>query len=535
MQAERVRRYLGAAAMIAFVVLTGVTAARAASVPGARFVYETCDPALPGGNPPPMSFKNPNGGAMGSVQTCAAPGGAIGIVETGDAEGDPSWLEVGVLETPGGFVEAETISAWGTGWAEGNLQSHVHDNGFPPGNGQEWAATFHEHSQHELFFGSGGSFTIALDCNYGQACNTGAAIYAHYIAATEVDPTPPTLAGVAGSALSGAVLRGHQTLGAEAADLGGGLTSLAVLANGLPAAPAVPGACAVAQVSNRSTYGTVAASPTPCPPHLSAQWSLDTSVYPFHDGTNTVQVCATDFATLGSPNTTCSPAQTVTVDNSCTESPVPGGSQIAAGFAQSDTEAVTVGFGEAAEVTGSLHDAAGDPVPGATICVKSQTLETGEPQAPVAAVKTDAEGRFAYAVPAGPDREVMLGYRHDSFQIARQVRYFAHTAPSLMVDPPKLRNGGHIHLWGELPAPAAAGRVVVLQANVKGSRRWITFRRATTDDQGHFKSGYRFRSTTRRTIYRFRAIVPRQDHYPYVEGHSRPVHVVVRPHRHRPV
>jgi len=246
-----------------------------------------------------------------------------------------------------------------------------------------------------------------------------------------------------------------------------------------------------------------------------------------------VQVCATDFATLGSPNTTCSPAQTVTVDNSCTESPVPGGSQIAAGFAQSDTEAVTVGFGEAAEVTGSLHDAAGDPVPGATICVKSQTLETGEPQAPVAAVKTDAEGRFAYAVPAGPDREVMLGYRHDSFQIARQVRYFAHTAPSLMVDPPKLRNGGHIHLWGELPAPAAAGRVVVLQANVKGSRRWITFRRATTDDQGHFKSGYRFRSTTRRTIYRFRAIVPRQDHYPYVEGHSRPVHVVVRPHRHR--
>jgi hypothetical protein len=296
----------------------------------------------------------------------------------------------------------------------------------------------------------------------------------------------------------------------------------------------VAGACATAQVSDRSTSGTVATSPTPCPPHLKGGWSLDTSAYPFHDGANTIAVCATDFATIGSPNATCSPPQTVTVDNSCTESPVAGGSQIAAGFAQTNTETVTVGFGAAAEVTGSLHDGAGDPVPGATICVKSQTLETGEPQAPVAALRTDAEGRFAYAVPAGPDREVMLGYRHDSFQVARQVRYFAHAAPSLLVDPPKLANGGHIHLWGALPGPAAGGRVVVLQANVKGSRRWITFRRATTDEQGHFRSGYRFRSTTRRTIYRFRAIVPRQDHYPYLEGHSRPVHVVVRPHRRRP-
>lgn len=142
---------------------------------------------------------------------------------------------------------------------------------------------------------------------------------------------------------------------------------------------------------------------------------------------------------------------------------------------------------------------AGDPVPGATICVKAQTLGTGEPPAPVAAVKTDAEGHFAYAVPAGPDREVMLGYRHDAFQFARDIRYYAHVVPSLEVDPPKLRNGRRVRLWGRLPQPDAARRVVILQANVVGSKRWITFRRATTDDQGDFESGYEFHSTTRRT------------------------------------
>ena len=148
-------------------------------------------------------------------------------------------------------------------------------------------------------------------------------------------------------------------------------------------------------------------------------------------------------------------------------------------------------------------------------------------------VKTDSEGHFAYSVPAGPDRELVVGYRHDSFQVARSVRYLAHAAPTLDADHPKLRNGGSVQLSGSLPGPGAGARVVVLQANVVGSKRWITFRRATTDAQGSFGAGYRFHSTTRKTDYRFRAMVPTQDHYPYVEGHSKPVSVLVRPHRRR--
>ena len=142
--------------------------------------------------------------------------------------------------------------------------------------------------------------------------------------------------------------------------------------------------------------------------------------------------------------------------------------------------------------------------------------------------KTDAGGNFAYEVPAGPNRELLLGYRHDSAQIGRSVRVFSRVRPSLGVHPRKLRNGHRIRLRGHLPEPAAAGRVVILQANAPGSHRWITFRRATTGGRGYFRSGYRFTSTTRTTRYRFRALVPRQDDYPWLQGHSKPVRVLVR-------
>jgi hypothetical protein len=524
--------------LIGFVGVVGalallVTQAVAAQTPGARFVFEQCDSALPGGAVPLSEHGfNP---AFAPYQDCAAPGGSIGLVDSQPITEQPGVLWVAVPTTPKGFVESMTVTAVESGIEGDGLSfSHVIENGFP-GPVPEATRVFPVHSEPVLeFFGNTGASSVGIYMTCGEqgvTCQPGPTIGVHYIAATEVDPHPPTIGALTGTALSGVVLRGHQTLAAEASDVGGGLTSFSVLANGLPAGPAVSGPCAVAQVSNRSTYGTVAYSPSPCPPKLVGAWTLDTTTYPFHDGANAISVCASDFATLGTPNTTCSPPQNVTVDNSCTESSVPGGQAISAQFSKSDAETITVGYGTDAEVSGTLHDAAGDPISGATICVKSQTLGVEPTAQPVGTAKTDAEGRFDYAVPAGPDRELLIGYRHDSFQVAHSVRYYAHAAPSLAVTPSELRDGGQIELTGWLPQPAAAARVVIVQAKVVGSKRWITFRRSTTGPRGAFKASYRFHSTTRKTDYRFRAVVPAQDDYPYVEGHSKPVSVLVRPHR----
>lgn len=530
MRFQWIRRCLGVAMVVASVLAVAATAQ--AMWPGARFVFEQCDSALPGGAVPVSEHGfNP---VFAPYENCGAPGGSIGLLDTQPISEQPGVLWVGVPATPMGFVESMTITAVESGIESDGLgYSHVMENGFP-GPVPEATRIFPVHSEPvaELFGNTGGTgIGIYMTCGVqGVTCQPGPTIGVHYIAATEVDPHPPTVGPVSGTATSSGVLRGHQTLAGEASDVGGGLTSLSVLVNGIAVPPAVVGACAVAQVSNRSTYGTVTWTPSPCPSRLSGAWTLDTSAYPFHDGANTIAVCASDFATLGNPNTTCSPARTVTVDNSCTESSVAGGDELSAQFTQSNAETVTVGYGSGAEVSGTLRDDAGDPISGATLCLKSQTLGIDPAPAPVGTVKTDAEGRFAYAVPAGPNRELMVGYRHDSFQLARSVRYYAHTAPTLVANPPKLANGGRVKLWGLLPQPGAEGRVVVLQANVVGSKRWITFRRATTDAHGHFQAGYRFHSTTRKTTYRFRAIVPRQDHYPYEEGHSEPVSVLVHPH-----
>ncbi len=112
----------------------------------------------------------------------------------------------------------------------------------------------------------------------------------------------------------------------------------------------------------------------PCPGEGKAEWTLDTEEYPFHNGTNSVSVCAADFSTIGDPNTTCE-SRSVSVDNTCTPSLVDGGEALSADFG-SGGDSLVVPYGRGAVLGGRLSDAGGDPVPGATLCVKMQTLGT---------------------------------------------------------------------------------------------------------------------------------------------------------------
>jgi len=401
--------------------------------------------------------------------------------------------------------------------------SFILSTGWPPNNCREQRTTF-------LLDNSSSPSWVWLSCsgNSLEDCQAGPSVYAHYFATTEVDPVAPTLGGLEGSLLSASVVRGHQMLSVNAHDEGGGISNVAVTVNGLPAAQPQVSNCDVTQADNPSVQGTVAAAITPCPADVKASWTLDTQAYPFHDGKNAVQVCASDFATLSDPNTTCSPTQAVNVDNSCTESSASGGEALSARFSVSNSDAITVGYGKGAEVTGQLTDSAGHPVPGANLCVKMQTLGVEPNPSTVGVVKTDGNGSYTYKVPPGPDRIVTIGYRHDSFQVAREVRYYAHAGPSLKLAPHELTDHHRVRFWGQVPGPNNGGRVIVLQANVPGSRQWITFRRATTNTQGDFQSSYRFRSTTQTTAYQFRAVVPEQSDYPWVEGESRPAMVLVR-------
>jgi hypothetical protein len=515
------RLWLTAAALA--IALIGLAPAAAKAAP-ARYIYEMCDSALPGGGDAGVHFAANDPSAFTGSDTCGQAGGSLSITETASTAARPydaSFWTIPLAAPPGGKIESVTIAGGSCNGQQANVKAFVYAPGFPPNCVEE--------EQHIFYEGGYGGIWEWLGCNYGNGiCNSGPYVYAHYFAATEIDPVAPTVSKLEGSLLNGGTLRGHQTLSAEAHDEGGGLSNVSVSVNGLPAAqPKTPG-CDVVYADNPSVKGIVAAAPTPCPTQASAEWTLNTEAFPFHEGANSVEVCASDFATLSDPNTTCSAPQSVDVDNSCTASSVAGGEVLSAQFSGSDAETVTVGYGQGAEVDGQLANDAGDPIRGATICIKAQTLGV-EPQAvPVATVKTDAAGTYSYSVPPGPDRRIFVGYRHDSVQVARAVRYYAHAGPRLRAIPRRLRNGQRVRFGGQVPGPQSAGRVVVLQANVPGSKQWITFRKATTNSAGRFKSAYRFTSTTRTTTYRFRAVVPEQAGYPWVEGASRPARVHVK-------
>ncbi len=517
------------AATVASSAFAALVLAASANASPARFTYELCDSALPGGGVPVSSYSySPD---FTPFENCASPGGSIGVVETAPAAATFGALDVEVPETPGGFVESEAITALGAGIDPETPQheSHIYENGFPGSSGSA-ERIFHIRSQRDLFWNNGGSFPIVMSCDGNKGpCNPGPVVAAQYIAATEVDPTPPTLSGVEGTVLGGGVLRGHQTLTAKAHDVGGGLSEVSAVVNGTPAPQPKLLGCNTVQANNSSVQGTVAVTVSPCPSEAKGEWSLDTEVPPFHEGTNTVAVCAADFATLGEPNRSCSAPQSVDVDNSCTDSPVAGGELLSEQFAASNSETRTVEYGKGAEVVGRLANNAEDPVAGATLCVKLQTLGVQPQATTVGAVSTDANGDYSYRLPPGPNRDVVIGFRHDSLQVARDVRFYAHVRPTLEASARKLRNGERIDFSGQLPGPGRRGRVVILQANVLGSKRWITFRKATSARKGIFQASYHFTSTTRTTSYRFRAVVPDQAGYPWVQGHSKPVVVKVRP------
>jgi hypothetical protein len=495
-------------------MLAGATVAHG-QMAGARFTYELCDPALPGGDPPEFDFHTEK--AYSPIQTCALPGGAVGVTQTGQVTEGPGWIDVAVKPTFLGFVESETITGFASNLQPGAGASHVFAEGWPADNFGESPRVFFLNAE-PVILGGGGGFTVALTCS--GTCEPGGVIGARDIAATEVDPIPPTMGMVEGPLLAGGVLRGHQALVATATDVGGGLSVIEALVNGSVApAGATPGACAAAVVKNLSYQGLAAYSPNPCPSVLSGTWNLNTAELPFHEGANTLQVCASDFATIGQPNTTCSGVQTVDVNNSCTESPVVGGQNLNAGI-QGGGEAVTVPAEQPAEVTGELTSNAGDPISGATICVQAQVQESGSEPQTIATETTDAQGNFSYEVAPGPNRRFLVGYRHDAFQVAKTLDVNSDAKPTIELSKGRVGHGGKVGITGALPGPQAAGRVVVLQASSLHGDRWLTFRRATTGPKGGFRSSYRFAKTSGTTTYRMRAVVPRQTGYPYEPGHS---------------
>jgi hypothetical protein len=188
-------------------------------------------------------------------------------------------------------------------------------------------------------------------------------------------------------------------------------------------------------------------------------------------------------------------------------------------------------FGARVPIRGRVSNAFGDGRANVTVDVSERAALPGAAWRPITSVMTDENGNFAYTAGKGMARTVRFQFagtptmRPAGSEVTLRVRAASTLKPSRRV----LRNGESVVLRGRLrgrPVPSA-GKLVTVQAWT--SRGWLTFgnARARAKD-GKWSYRYTFTGTTTTSRYRFRAVIPREESYPFMTGTSSVAAVVVR-------
>lgn len=179
-----------------------------------------------------------------------------------------------------------------------------------------------------------------------------------------------------------------------------------------------------------------------------------------------------------------------------------------------------------------LHDSAGNPIKNAAITIADQPRTVGE-FTERAHLATNANGTIVYPIaPDGPSRTIRAAFDGtDQMKPASgDVSVLVPARTTIRVTPTRARRGQKATFTGQLAGGYVppAGKLVNLQVFFRG--RWRTFATSRTNAKGAWRYGYRFTARYLRPLsYRFRAVVPREQAYPFEDGISKQVKVNVRP------
>jgi protocatechuate 3,4-dioxygenase beta subunit len=348
----------------------------------------------------------------------------------------------------------------------------------------------------------------------------GAHTYVKQVRIQLTDVVSPTIS-IGGSMFSGAELRGPQTISVSAADQGAGLQLIHVVVNGQEATgDDLSGSC-------NPLPGNMTSRLSPCPPSFGKTYTLDTAKAPFREGMNSISVCVYDYAQTGTPNSACE-SREVLVNNLCPGSTVGGGNTITAGFAGNQKGERTIAFRRRALIRGRLRDPAGNPVANAQVCLQGHTDLPGRPFHLIGTATTNENGGWTFKLRRGPSRSFRVAYRFGAFQTSTDLTLHMRTRVTLHLSRHRTRVHKRIYFSGEIAGPSCALRVVVMRGTVPGAKRRFLVRRAKTDALCHYRAAYAFSPVPRTTRFVFNAVVPEQNGYPYVRGHSVPRYIRVR-------
>lgn len=328
------------------------------------------------------------------------------------------------------------------------------------------------------------------------------------------DGSPPIVTGLGGALLGAPVQRATQALTVKARDAGSGVR-LVLMRTNRKLFDSLGSSC------NTGAH-QLALGLSPCPNSVSGSVSVDTLLPGFHEGQNSISVCAHDYADA-SPNERCA-MRRIRVDNDCPISDVTPKLRAHLAFAGGRT-VKRVRFGRRPRVVGRFARLSGGPGQGALVCVSERPALTNSTETLVGPpLRADARGRISARLPAGPSRIVYLTYWRGTEQVVtRAIRLRVKPKLRLRVRPRgRLHNGQTMILRARLRGPFHAHRRVRFLAKPPGGR-WVPFsvdfvKRTNHDGVAHVSHTFHHVSGTQK--FRFKVRVPHQTRYPYLAGHS---------------
>jgi hypothetical protein len=190
----------------------------------------------------------------------------------------------------------------------------------------------------------------------------------------------------------------------------------------------------------------------------------------------------------------------------------------------------TAPYGRRVTIRGRLTTAGGNPLTNTDVDVLERTDLPDQPWVRVGIVRTGANGGFTYTALRGPSRAVRFSYAGTALirPQAADVNVRVRAKTSIDVSRRSVVNGDEVVFRGRVrggPMPST-GKLLQLQAYSRGG--WRTFATPRASARTHkWRYGYRFTATRGTVRYRFRALVPLEGGFPFVQGASRSLKVLV--------
>jgi hypothetical protein len=213
----------------------------------------------------------------------------------------------------------------------------------------------------------------------------------------------------------------------------------------------------------------------------------------------------------------------------CMRSEVSGGTTLTGGLGEDGAPEEIVMQGAGSTLRGKLTGSGGG-ISDASLCVFSRVV-TDQSREFLGVALSGSDGTYRFPIPAGASRELSVAYRSGAREVSSHATLQTIVHPTFKVTKKVVANKHYAKFTGSLPGPDNDEVLVVAQ--VKRGKGWLAFHRYRTRSNGEVTLVYKFNKTFVPTKYRMRLQVRSQSGYPYLQGNSDNLTLIVLPRAQR--